>query len=207
MLTTKFTTLVGCSVPVQQAGMGGVAMRELAAAVADAGGLGMIGGVRLPAPFLTDVLDQLRKQTRGPFGVNFLIPFLDRECLEIAAHRARVVEFFYGDPDPALVRIVHAGKALAAWQVGSLEEARAAVEAGCDFIVAQGVEAGGHVRGRIGLFPLLDEVLPVAGVPVVAAGGIGTARGMAAALAAGASAVRVGTRFVAAVESDAHPCC
>ena len=106
MLTTKFTTLVGCSVPVQQAGMGGVAMRELAAAVADAGGLGMLGGVRLPAPFLTDVLDQLRKQTRGPFGVNFLIPFLDRECLELAVHRARVVEFFSGDPDPALVRSV-----------------------------------------------------------------------------------------------------
>src|SRR5207248_5682729 len=102
-------------------------------------------------------------------------------------------------------RIVHAGKALAAWQVGSLEEAQAAVDAGCDFIVAQGVEAGGHVRGRISLLPLLDEVLPVVGIPVVAAGGIGTARAMAAALAAGASAVRVGTRFVAAVESEAHP--
>jgi nitronate monooxygenase len=116
-----------------------------------------------------------------------------------------VVEFFYGDPDPAHVRTVHAGKALAAWQVGSRDEAQAAVDAGCDFIVAQGVEAGGHVRGCIGLLPLLDEVLPVVTVPVVAAGGIGTAHGMAAALAAGASAVRVGTRFVAAVESVAHP--
>jgi NAD(P)H-dependent flavin oxidoreductase YrpB (nitropropane dioxygenase family) len=205
MLTTPFTTLVGCSVPVQQAGMGGVATPELAAAVANAGGLGMLGGVRLSAPFLTSALDQLRQQTRGCFGVNFLIPFLDRDCLEIAATRARVVEFFFGDPDAALVRTVHAGRALAAWQVGSVDEARAAVDAGCDFIVAQGVEAGGHVRGRIGLLPLLDEVLTVVKVPVVAAGGIGTSRGMAAALAAGASGVRVGTRFVAAVESAAHP--
>jgi nitronate monooxygenase len=205
MLTTKFTTLIGCSIPVQQAGMGGVATPELVAAVANAGGLGMLGGVRLPAPFLTSALDQLRQQARGSFGVNFLAPFLDRECLEIAAARARVVEFFYGDPDPAHVRTVHAGKALAAWQVGSRDEAQAAVDAGCDFIVAQGVEAGGHVRGCIGLLPLLDEVLAAIHVPVVAAGGIATARGMAAALTAGASAVRVGTRFVAAVESAAHP--
>lgn len=204
MLTTSFTTLVGCSIPVQQAGMGGVAMPELAAAVTQAGGLGMLGGVRLPAAFLSNALDRLRRQTRGPFGVNFLIPFLDRECLAIAATQARVVEFFYGDPDPALVQTVHAGKALAAWQVGSVDEARAAVDAGCDFIVAQGVEAGGHVRGQIGLLPLLDQVLDVVGVPVVAAGGIGTARAMAAALATGAAAVRVGTRFVAAVESEAH---
>lgn len=205
MLTTKFTTLVGCAVPVQQAGMGGVALRELAAAVTNAGGLGMLGGVRLSAPYLTDVLDQLGREARGPFGVNFLVPFLDPECLEIAAQRAKVVEFFYGDPDSSLVQVVHAGKALAGWQVGSRDEARAATDAGCDFIVAQGVEAGGHVRGRIGLLPLLDEVLPVVNVPVVAAGGIGTARGMAAALAGGASAVRVGTRFVAAWESEAHP--
>src|SRR4029079_17846263 len=119
------------------------------------------------------------------------------QCVEVAAAKARVVEFFYGDPDASLVRLAHRGGALVRWQIGSCEEARAAVAAGCDFIVAQGVEAGGHVRGRIGLLPLLDEVLTVAPVPVVAAGGIGTARGMAAALAAGAAAVRVGTRFVA----------
>lgn len=104
MLTTPFTTLVGCSVPIQQAGMGGVALPALAAAVSEAGGLGMIGGVRLPAPFLADALEGLRRQTRGPFGVNFLVPFLDRNCLEVAATRARVVEFFYSDPDPTLVR-------------------------------------------------------------------------------------------------------
>jgi len=95
--------------------------------------------------------------------------------------------------------------ATAGAQVGSADEAKAACDSGCDVIVAQGVEAGGHVRGVIGLLPLLDEVLPVVDVPVVAAGGIGTGSSMAAALAGGADAVRVGTRFVAAVESCAHP--
>jgi NAD(P)H-dependent flavin oxidoreductase YrpB (nitropropane dioxygenase family) len=205
MLSTRFTKLVGCTVPLQQAGMGGVATAELVAAVADAGVLGMLGGVRLPAPFLTDVLDKLRTQTRGVFGVNFLMPFLDCACVEAAATRARVVEFFYGNPDAALVRLVQQGGALACWQIGSADEARAAADAGCDFIVAQGVEAGGHVRGRVALLPLLDAVLDAVSVPVVAGGGIGTARGMAAVLAAGADAVRVGTRFVAAIESAAHP--
>jgi NAD(P)H-dependent flavin oxidoreductase YrpB (nitropropane dioxygenase family) len=154
---------------------------------------------------LADVLDRLRRQTNGACGVNFLMPFLDRHCVEVAAHKARVVEFFYGDPEPALVQLVHAGGALACWQVGSVDEARAAADAGCDLIVAQGVEAGGHVRGRIGLLPLLDQVLDVVDVPVIAAGGIGTPRAMAAALAAGAAGVRVGTLFVAAEESTAHP--
>jgi NAD(P)H-dependent flavin oxidoreductase YrpB (nitropropane dioxygenase family) len=89
--------------------------------------------------------------------------------------------------------------------VGSREEAVAAAAAGCDFIVAQGIEAGGHVRGRIGLLALLAEVLEAVDVPVLAAGGIGTGRAMAAALAAGADGVRVGTRFVAAEEAGAHP--
>jgi nitronate monooxygenase len=88
--------------------------------------------------------------------------------------------------------------------VGDAAEAIAAAEAGCDFVVAQGVEAGGHVRGGIGLLPLLSEVLDAVDVPVVAAGGIAGARSMAGALAAGADAVRVGTRFVASRESLAH---
>ena len=95
---------------------------------------------------------------------------------------------------------------MAAWQVGDAEEARRAQDAGCDLVVAQGVEAGGHVRGTIALLPLLDAVLDATpDIPVVAAGGIGTPRAMAAALAAGADAVRVGTRFVATEEADTHP--
>lgn len=205
MLTTRFTRLIGCDVPIQQAGMGDVATAELASAVALAGALGMIGGARFGAKVLGEELDSLPRQTRSRIGVNFLVPFLDRESLEVAASRVRVVEFFFGEPDADLVERAHGAGALADWQVGSVEEARAAAGAGCDFLVAQGIEAGGHVRGRIGLLPLLDGVLDAVNVPVLAAGGIATARAMAAALAAGADGVRVGTRFVAAAESAAHP--
>jgi nitronate monooxygenase len=203
MIQTRFTALVGCSLPLQQAGMG-LARRELAAAVSRAGGLGMLGGVRQPAAALAEEVEQAMWDSGGPIGVNFLMPFLDREAVQATAERARVIEFFYGAPERDLVRVVRAAGALAAWQVGSGEEARVAEEAGCDFVIAQGVEAGGHVRGTTGLLPLLDEVLDAVDVPVVAAGGIGTERGMAAALAAGADAVRVGTRFLAAEEADVH---
>ena len=83
-----------------------------------------------------------------------------------------MVEFFFGEPDADLVERAHGADALAAWQVGSVEEARAAAGAGCDFLVAQGIKAGGHVRGRIGLLPLLDGVLDAVNAPVLAAGGI-----------------------------------
>ena len=204
MLQTRFTALVGCAIPIQQAGMGN-ARRELAAAVARAGALGTLGGVMQPAALLAEELEATIAEGGGPIAVNFLMPFLDREAVEAVAGRARVVEFFYGDPDPGLVRAVRGAGALAAWQVGSAEEAKAAADAGCDFVIAQGVEAGGHVRGTTALLPLLDQVLDVVEVPVVAAGGVGTARGMAAAIAAGADAVRVGTRFLAAEEADVHP--
>ena len=201
MLDTAFTRLVGCRVPLQQAGMANVATLQLAAAVADAGGLGMM----VPTEDTADMLDRLSAMTSGVFGINFLMPFINLGSVESAASRARVVEFFYGAPDAALVGRAHQGGALAAWQVGSVDEARSAVDAGCDFVVAQGTEAGGHVRGELGLFVLLAEVLDRVDVPVVAAGGIGTARAMAAALAAGAGGGRVGTRFVASTESGAHP--
>lgn len=202
-ITTRFTELVGCQVPIQLAGMGATSTPELAAAVSNAGGLGML-------TFITDDLsadvDATLAATAGrPFGVNFLMPFFDRTLLEAIAHRVRIVEWFWGRPDPVLVGVAHDAGALAAWQVGSRDEAAAAADAGCDLIVAQGVEAGGHVRGTVGLLPLLDAVLGAVEVPVVAAGGIGTGRGVAAVLAAGASAARIGTRFAATRESGAHP--
>jgi len=202
VLTTRFTELIGCDIPLQQAGMGGVATADLARAVTEAGALGMLGAAMVPAPQLAQTLEALP----SPVGVNFLMPFVDPDAVDAAASTARLVEFFYGDPDPKLVERVHQGRALAAWQVGDADEAREALQAGCDLVIAQGVEAGGHVRGTIGLLPLLDAVLDATpDIPVVAAGGIGTSRAMAAALAAGADAVRVGTRFVAADEADTHP--
>jgi NAD(P)H-dependent flavin oxidoreductase YrpB (nitropropane dioxygenase family) len=214
MLTTRFTKLVGCAVPIQQAGMGAASPPELAAAVSEAGGFGMLGTARegLNPSTLVALLDRTRELTSRPFGVNFIIrpgsvaAQSPREFAEQAAKVSRVVEFFYADPSDELVRIVHDQGALVSWQVGSPEEAVKAADVGCDMIVAQGMEAGGHVRGTIGLLALLCEVLDaVPELPVLAGGGIGTGRAMAAALAAGADGVRVGTRFVAAAEAGVHP--
>jgi nitronate monooxygenase len=201
-ITTRFTELVGCRVPIQLAGMGGASTPELAAAVSGAGGLGMLAATDDLSADIDAVLSAAPGQ---PFGVNFLMPFFDRALLDVVAPRVPLVEWYWAEPDAELVGVAHDAGALAAWQVGSVDEALAAVDAGCDLIVAQGFEAGGHVRGTIGLLPLLDAVLDAVEVPVVAAGGIGTARGLAAVLAAGASAARIGTRFVATPESGAHP--
>lgn len=211
MLSTRFTKLVGCSVPIQQAGMGSHANPRLAAAVANAGALGMVslyGDYGGPPDNVVRMLDNTREQTAGVFGVNFILVWPEPLMLEkvrAAAQYAKVIEFFYTEPDAALIEIVHDEGALACWQVGSRDEAVAAVAAGCDFIIAQGIEAGGHVRGTIGLLALLDQVLNAVGVPVVAAGGIGSGRAMAAVLAAGADGVRIGTRFLAVKEAEAHP--
>jgi NAD(P)H-dependent flavin oxidoreductase YrpB (nitropropane dioxygenase family) len=191
--------------------MGALANPRLAAAVADAGGQGMVSWNGMPSDVLAEQLDETRRQTQGVIGVNFLVPFLDEDrelicqALEVAATRANLIDFFWADPDRSLIDQIHTGGALACWQVGSRAEALAAVDAGCDVVIAQGIEAGGHVRGRIGVLALLDQVLPAVDVPVLAAGGIGTGRALAAVLAAGADGVRMGTRFVAAQEAGAHP--
>ncbi len=174
----------------------------------------MVGTARggLNPTTLATLLDRTRELTKRPFGVNFIIrpgsvaAQSPHEFVEQAAKAGRVVEFFYTDPSAEFVRIVHEHGALASWQVGSPDEALKAADVGCDIIIAQGMEAGGHVRGTIGLLDLLCEVLEaVPEMPVLAAGGIGTGRAMAAALATGADGVRVGTRFVASEEASAHP--
>lgn len=205
MIATSFTKLVGLSAPIQVAPMPGVSTPALVAAVAEAGGLGMLGAPMMSAAVLEGVLERLSTRTRGVVGVNFLLPFLDLSSLSVAARHARVVEFFYGAPDPDLVERGHASGGLVSWQVGSLAEALAAERAGCDFIAVQGTEAGGHIRGETSLLPLLSRVLDEVRIPVVAAGGIGTARDLAAVLACGCGGARMGTRFVAAAESGAHP--
>ena len=204
-MSTTFTDLVGCTVPIQLAGMGPVCSDELCAAVSEAGALGMITVAATTPEQLEARLHHIGSLTEKPIGANFLIPTVDRECLRIAARSVRVVDFFWGDPDPKLVSIAHAGGALVSWQVGSVEEASAAQEAGCDFIIAQGIEAGGHIRGVLGLLPLLTHVVDAVRVPVLAAGGVGNSRTMKAVLAAGAAGARCGTQFVAATQSAAHP--
>lgn len=205
-METAFTELVGCRHPLQQAAMGGVAVPELAGAVAGAGALGMLCefGVEAAADRMTRALDLAGG---GAVGMGFFGHWIDTDLgnFEAAAARLRVVEVFWTDPDAALVqRARRAGPALVAWQVGSVDGALAAADAGCDFVIVQGVEAGGHVRGTTPRQELVASVLARIPIPVVAAGGVATAEHVEAAISAGAAAARVGTRFVATVESGAH---
>jgi nitronate monooxygenase len=202
---TRFTELVGCEVPIQLAPMGTISTPELVAAVTGAGGMGMTSMPMAPPEAVAEMLDHMNTAARGPFGFNVLMPFLDVEVVDVAAPRCALVDFYHGDPDPALVERVHAHDALSGWQVGSVADARAAAGAGCDLLVVRGTEGGGRMHGSRSLWPLLVEILDAVDVPVLAAGAIAEGRGMAAALAAGAAGVRMGTRFVATPESGAHP--
>ncbi len=184
--------------------MGPISSPLLAVAVAEAGGIGSFNTLDVSREDLRRHLDGMRERTDGVLAVSFLTNDIDVDAVADAASRVRVIDFFWSDPRRDLVDIAHRGGALVLWQVGSVEEARAAVRAGADMVCAQGVEAGGHCRGYSPLLPLLCEVLDAVDVPVLAAGGIADARGVAAALAAGASGVRMGTRFIATEESAAH---
>jgi nitronate monooxygenase len=205
-VTSRLTDLLRCELPIQLAPMGSVSVTPaLPLAVAAAGGHAVYPTLAMPPAALAPALDGLAAGTSA-FGLNFLVPLMVPESVELAAERAPYVDFFLGEPDPALVARVHDGGGVCGWQVESAEEARAAAAAGCDVVVAKGWESGGRKRLEgPALLPLLDAVLGAVEVPVVAAGGIATARGVAAALAAGADGVRVGTAFIATTESDAHP--
>jgi nitronate monooxygenase len=202
---TRFTELVGCSVPVQQAPMGAISSPELAVAVADAGAVGTVTALGLPPEVLVRRLDEIGRRTSGVLSANIVTADVDEQLVVDVAERVRLVDFFWFDPSPRLVELVHRSGALAGWQVGSIAEARAAADAGCDVVTVQGVEAGGHVRGSTPVLRLLPEVLDAVDVPVLAAGGITDARSFAEVMAAGAAGARIGTRFVATVESGAHP--
>ncbi len=197
----RFTELVGSKLPLQQAGMSGTATATLAAAVSNAGGLGMIGVGRQPRALIERHLDEVARLTSAPIGCTCISHFVLPDVVELLTSRLPIVEFFYEWPDPSRVP----ADVICGWQVGSVDEAKAAVDAGCRYVIAQGVEAGGHVRGHVPLAELVPAVRSEVDVPIVAAGGIGTAAAVRAAIALGADAVRVGTRFVATRESYAHP--
>ena len=206
-MRTNFTDLVSCELPIQQAAFGSLSV-ELVAAVSAAGGLGMISAPLVSADVLAAAFDEIRVRTDAPVGVNFVVPFFDLArdgaTLEVAIERAAVVEFFYGAPESDLVERIHRGGGLASWQVGSVADAVGAARCGCDLVVVQGHEAGGHVAGTHALLPMLCEVLDLIEVPVLAAGGITTPRALAAVLAAGAAGARIGTALVASDEADFH---
>jgi nitronate monooxygenase len=184
----------GLDAPIVQAGMGAAARHELAAAVSEAGGLGTIGGAR---GRIAQELAAARKLTGRPIAVNLVLPLL-RPGDEQAAADADVIVTFWGTP-----RRLAGGT----WvhQCGSVQEAQAAEAAGADAVIAQGVEAGGHVRGTTSLLDLIERVRAAVKVPVLAAGGIVDQPGVREALDAGAVAAVLGTRFLLSEESRAHP--
>ena len=208
-LATAATQACGITHPVFQAGMAGIACPELAAAVSEAGGLGHLGALRLSPEALERQIAKTRALTDRPFGINLVHrggPAMFERLLAVAiAARPRAISLFYGDFAQAIPRIRAAG-ILAMVQVGSVAEARKAVADGADMLIAQGIEAGGHLRGQVGLMALVPAVVDVAGGrPVLAAGAIADPRAVRAALALGAAGVWCGTLFAAARESNAHP--
>ena len=207
-ITTRLTGTLGCRHPIISAGMGGPARSELAAAVSDAGGFGLLGMVRESPEFISREIAEVRRRTSRPFGVN-LVPFatdpalLDEELAACFAEAVPAICFFW-DVHPRRIEQAKAAGCLVLYQVGSLDDAILAQSAGADVVIAQGVEAGGHVRGRVPLSVLLPQVVDALTIPVVASGGIATGRGLAAALALGAAGVQCGTVFLASHESYAH---
>lgn len=208
-MRTALTDLLGITAPIVQAPIGGGSGPALVAAVSEAGGLGMLSATWREPDELDDLLVRLADLTDRPFGVNLVLDWDPAERLAICLkHGVPVVSFFWGDPAPYVAQ-VHAAGALVTHTVGSAEEARRAVDAGADVLVAQGWEAGGHVWGQVATMALVPRVVDAvrgAGrpVPVVAAGGIADGRGLAAALALGASGAWMGTRFLLAEEADTH---
>jgi NAD(P)H-dependent flavin oxidoreductase YrpB (nitropropane dioxygenase family) len=205
-LTTPFCTLVGCELPIVQAPLGSSTSVELVAAVSEAGGLGVLAGTWLELDQLRAAIADVRTATARPFAVNLVLHWDQAERLRIClAGGVRVISLCWGDPSPHIATC-HAAGACVLHTVATAAEARLVVAAGVDCVIAQGSEAGGHVWGEVSTFPLVPAVVDaVSPVPVVAAGGIADGRGLAAALALGAAAAWLGTRFVASSEARAHP--
>ncbi len=207
-LHSPICDLLGCELPILSAGMGGVARSELVAAVAQAGGYGILGMVREDPELIAHEIDAVRTRTDRPFAVN-LIPaatapaLLDAE-LAVCFERGVSAMCFFWDVVPEAVARAKAAGCLVLHQVGSLSAAHEAEAAGADVLILQGVEAGGHVHGTVGSLVLVEQVTRAVGIPVVAAGGFATGPSLVAALALGAQGIHCGTAFLATKESYAH---
>jgi nitronate monooxygenase len=201
MIVTRLTQAFGLRHPIVLAPMGGAAGGRLAAAVSNAGGLGLVGGGYGDREWMTRELALARAGTQAKWGVGLITWSIAPGILELAlAYRPDAVMLSFGDPRPHAGAIKAAGSALIC-QVQGTNEARRAQEAGADFIVAQGTEAGGHGGSRATL-PLVPSIADlVAPIPVIAAGGIVDGRGVAAALMLGAQGALMGTRFCASTEA------
>jgi enoyl-[acyl-carrier protein] reductase II len=204
MLHTRLTDLLGVEHPVMLAGMGGVSYADLVAAVSAAGGFGTMGAAPLSLDAMTAEIARVRELTDRPFGVDLLTAMPGSMVAQVEAIIAGGARAFVGALGvPAeVIDLCHAHGVIVVNMCGTVAHAVRAVEAGCDLVVAQGTEAGGHT-GRVATMPLVPQVVDAVGdrVPVVAAGGIVDGRGLAAALMLGADGVWVGTRFIATPEA------
>jgi nitronate monooxygenase len=205
MWATRFTTMFGLEHPIMSAPMAAHSGGTLAAAVTSAGGLGAFGGLNpgRPPTWIDEQMRYVRSVTDGPVAVGFITDFLPftGELFDVAiATRPDAMALSFGDPGPWAPRVKDADITLIC-QVQTLESAEAAMAAGADVLVAQGTEAGGHT-GTVGLLPLLTAVVERwPDVPVLAAGGIGDGRALAAAIAAGADGAWLGTALLATPEA------
>jgi enoyl-[acyl-carrier protein] reductase II len=205
MIKTPLCDLLGIRHPIIQGGMAWVATPELAAAVSNAGGLGIVGAGSAPPDVVRRMVRRTRELTDRPFGAN--VPLFTAEAAQslqvFAEEKVAVVTTGGGNPGPYLERLRQAGIRVIP-VVASVALARRVARQGVDAIIAEGMEAGGHV-GDVATMPLIPQVVDAVSVPVVAAGGVADGRGLAAALALGAAGIQMGTRFICTVECQAHP--
>lgn len=203
----SFTRGFGVKLPIVQGPIGGAAGPELVAAVADAGGLGISPVWTMSLERLEQEVREIQKLTSRPFAVNLRADLVQIDLINVAIDcGVPIIHLFWGDPSASAARI-RSSNAKMLVTVGDSEAARTALDAGADALVAQGVEAGGHVLGQVPLRKLLNSLVPIANandVPIIAAGGIATAKDVATVIDEGASAALLGTRFVATIESVAH---
>lgn len=207
-MKTRITELLKIEHPVMLAGMGGVAYSALAAAVSNAGGFGCLGASTMGRATMVDEIAATRALTDKPFGVDLLTAFPDnlvRDVELLIEGGATAFVAGLGVPS-AVVDLCHKNNVVVVSMCGKVVHAERARDAGCDLVVAQGTEAGGHT-GTVATFPLVPMIVDAVGdeIPVVAAGGIFDGRGLAAALALGADGVWMGTRFIATPEARGLP--
>lgn len=207
-MKTRLTELLKIDYPIMLAGMGGVSYSALTAAVSNAGGYGCLGASTMNSEQLAGEIAATKALTSRPFGVDLLTAFPDSLVRNVELLiEGGATTFVAGLGVPThVVDLCHKHGVLVVSMCGKVEHAKRAVDAGCDLVVAQGTEAGGHT-GTVATMPLVPMVVDAVGhdVPVVAAGGIFDGRGLAAALALGADGVWIGTRFIATHEARALP--
>ena len=207
MELSPFMKELGLKYPIFQGGMAWVADGKLAAAVSNAGGLGIIGSGNAPGSVVADEIESAKSLTKKPFGVNVMLlsPYADEVVNVILANKDSVAVVTTGAGNPAkyIEKLKDAGiKVIPV--VGSVALARMMERVGVDAVVAEGMESGGHI-GKLTTMALVPQVVDAVKIPVIAAGGIGDGRGMAAAFMLGAEGVQMGTRFLLATESKIHP--